>query len=142
VDRVDELADGGKMVIDYKSGSNNLQDWLGERPCQPQLPLYGMTTGVQGLAFAEVRPRESRFRGLAISDSVPGVSADIGKAVGRYTGAEDFDTLLQDWRRDLTALAESFMAGEGRVDPLGTACTYCGLQPLCRVDLEPQEVDG
>ena len=93
----------------------------------------------QGLAFAEVRARESRFRGLAVTDSVPGVSADIRKAVGSYTDADAFATLLQHWRRDLEALAEGFMRGEARVDPLATACNFCGLQPLCRIDLESVE---
>ena len=40
-DRIDSLADGRQLVIDYKTGSQlALKGWLGERLAEPQLPLY------------------------------------------------------------------------------------------------------
>jgi hypothetical protein len=39
IDRVDRLADGARVLIDYKTGAA-LQDWRGERPDNPQLPIY------------------------------------------------------------------------------------------------------
>ncbi|RYD87725.1 MAG: hypothetical protein EOP50_20300, partial [Sphingobacteriales bacterium] len=40
LDRVDSLADGGQVVIDYKSRDSSSQLWLEERPLDPQVPLY------------------------------------------------------------------------------------------------------
>ena len=31
---------GYYTIIDYKSGKPNINDWFGDRPKQPQLPLY------------------------------------------------------------------------------------------------------
>lgn len=40
-DRIDRLADGRQVVIDYKTGGQQaLRGWLGERLSEPQLPLY------------------------------------------------------------------------------------------------------
>jgi len=44
IDRIDRLPDGRLMLIDYKSkmANSSAQEWLGERPDEPQLPLYGV----------------------------------------------------------------------------------------------------
>lgn len=133
VDRVDELADGSRVVIDYKSGRNSLAHWLGERPSQPQLPLYGLAAEVSALAFAEVRPRQSRFLGLGRVAGFSGIQDDIAKGVKRYSASEDWDSLVTEWRQHLSRLAQDFIAGEAAVDPLATACNFCGLDALCRV---------
>ncbi|MDZ7781696.1 MAG: PD-(D/E)XK nuclease family protein [Halioglobus sp.] len=42
VDRIDTLADGSQVIIDYKTGSARIADWLGVRPPQrPRSLLYG-----------------------------------------------------------------------------------------------------
>lgn len=138
VDRVDELADGSRLVIDYKSGRSVLSSWLGERPSQPQLPLYGLTGDIDGVAFAQVRARDCKITGLGQVSGVPGVQDDLAKAVKRYSTQEDWPGLLDEWRANLQQLAAQFTAGHAVVDPLPDACKYCGLQALCRVEL-PQE---
>ena len=42
IDRIDQLEDGGQLLIDYKTGMTSIQDWLTERLRQPQLPLYAL----------------------------------------------------------------------------------------------------
>lgn len=141
VDRVDRLADGKMLVIDYKSGKNSLSQWLGARPAQPQLPLYGLATDVSGLAFAEVRSRESKLRGLGDFDEFADIKSDIEKAVKRQSSASDWESLCAEWRESLEQLAIEFQRGEAEVDPLANACNYCGFEPLCRVEL-PAEPDS
>lgn len=41
-DRVDRLQDGRRVLIDYKTGEADPNDWLGPRPDEPQLPLYSL----------------------------------------------------------------------------------------------------
>lgn len=135
VDRVDELADGSRLVIDYKSGRQSLSQWLGERPAQPQLPLYGLAEEVSALAFAEVRPRDARFLGLGEVQGIKGVQSDIAKGVSRYSDCEDWASLLLQWQQNLSRLATDFLLGEADVDPLPAACNFCGLDALCRVTI-------
>ncbi len=45
IDRIDRLNDGSIMLIDYKTGLTHLKSWFGDRPQQPQLPLYAVYAG-------------------------------------------------------------------------------------------------
>ncbi|MFV0279041.1 MAG: PD-(D/E)XK nuclease family protein, partial [Parahaliea sp.] len=145
VDRVDQLADGSLLIIDYKSGRSEPRSWLGERPSLPQLPLYGVVSegAVQALAFAQVRPRACAYRGLGRSEVVAGVSADIGKATRGKADIDNWPDLLAAWRVTLEGLADDFVAGRAEVDPLnGNSCTWCGLQALCRIDAMAEAGDA
>lgn len=136
VDRVDELQDGSRIIIDYKSGASRVQDWLGDRPASPQLLLYGIAQpeSVAALAFAQVRPRDCRYTGLGQVAAAPGISTDIPRAVSARMDATDWSSLQARWRANLERLANEFVAGEAAVDPLTPAsCTWCGLQSLCRI---------
>ena len=57
LDRVDELADGRRIIIDYKSRASAARALLDERPEEPQLPLYLVTSepDAAAIAFAQVR---------------------------------------------------------------------------------------
>jgi len=136
VDRIDTLEDGSQIIIDYKTGSARTADWLGDRPPRPQLLLYGLASPrpPAALAFAQVRPGECRYVGLGEVESIPGVRADIAAAVKNHTAAADWAALNEEWRHNLHRLAREFVGGAAQVDPLRGACTWCGLQALCRVE--------
>lgn len=145
VDRIDQLADGSLMIIDYKSGRSDVKDWLGERPSKPQLLLYGIAaTDVEehspplsALAFAQVRARDCTYRGVGSVEAAPGVRTDIEKLVEGKNPAHDWQSLNDNWRKILEQLVADFVAGEAQVSPLGTdSCTYCGLESLCRIGLD------
>ena len=138
VDRIDELADGERVIIDYKSGSSSVQHWLGERPQKPQLLLYGIAApeSTAALAFAQVRPRDCCYVGLGEVAAAKGINTDIPKALKSNMDAQDWSTLNERWRENLQRIAQSFVDGEAQVDPLSPAsCTWCGLQALCRIGL-------
>jgi len=141
-DRIDELPDGARFVIDYKSGRSNPQDWLGRRPSKPQLLLYGlaMEETVAGLAFAQVRRRDCKYTGAGQIEVAPGVQSDIQKWVKDKMPVKDWEDLTAQWRDNLERLSREFVAGEAQVDPLQeSSCTYCGLQALCRIDESPRQ---
>jgi len=134
VDRVDELDDGRRVVIDYKSGAAGIGQWLGERPDAPQVPLYALTERgeVAAVAFATLRAGDVAFIGLATHDELlPGVK----KVQPEQTGAADLAALMADWQRQLAGLAQAFLAGEAAVAPkkYPATCTYCDVRPVCRV---------
>jgi len=134
-DRVDALADGSRMVIDYKTGKTALDKWFGDRPDEPQLPLYALAeSGVAAVAFAQVRSGDARFVGLAAEAGIaPGVEPVGGVQVA--AGIESWERLFAEWRRVIEALGEAFRAGDARVAPKDRVetCKYCDLKPLCRV---------
>lgn len=149
VDRVDQLADGSRVIIDYKSRSSSVQDWFGDRPAQPQLPLYSIAEPdcVNAIAFAVLRPRGCRFVGLGLVAAAPGVSTDLSRLGRTGVNVREWSELVEYWRSTLEHLAHTFMAGHAPVDPLtASSCTWCGLQPLCRIggrdDLHELDMDG
>jgi ATP-dependent helicase/nuclease subunit B len=129
LDRVDELEDGRRMVIDYKSTAAPASAWLGERPDEPQLPLYLVATepDAVAIAFAQVKAGDMKFAALAADETLLPVKKslpDIG-----------WDAQLGEWRRVLAQLATRFAAGEAAVQPKNppTTCRNCDVQPLCRI---------
>jgi len=127
IDRMDKLEDGGHALIDYKTGRATKSSWLGDRPDEPQLPLYaiGAKEDVTAVAFATLRVGEMKFSGFAAKDQeIPGVMA-----------AKSWSGLVATWKRDLEKLADGFATGDARVDPKRgfATCRNCELHPLCRV---------
>jgi hypothetical protein len=124
---MDRLEAGGHALIDYKSGRATPKDWDGERPDDPQLPLYALNAkeDISAVAFAKLKTGEMRYMGFSVAnDAIPGVKA-----------AKDWPALLEGWQKELEELGAGFAAGDARVDPkkLLQTCRKCDLQPLCRV---------
>ena len=126
IDRLDRLASGGHALIDYKSGRPTPKAWEGERPDDPQLPLYALSAPeeIAALAYAKLQTGGMKYMGFA---------RDRDK--GFVAAAKNWNALVEGWRRSLEALGAGFAAGEARVDPKNglATCRYCDLQTLCRV---------
>ena len=143
LDRVDELEDGRRIVIDYKSRAEPASAWLGERPDAPQLPLYLVATEADAaaIAFAQVRAGDMKFAALAADETLLPVAKslpDIG-----------WDAQLAEWRRVLERLATQFAAGEAAVQPKHPqkSCRNCDAQLLCRIHerlggMAPEQENG
>jgi probable DNA repair protein len=128
IDRLDRFADGTHALIDYKTGSRATpKDWEGERPDDPQLPLYAVsaTEPVSALAFARLRAGDMKFAGFSVkAEQLPGVKQ-----------AKSWQGLLEGWKASLENLAGEFARGHAPVDPKRglQTCRNCDLQALCRV---------
>ena len=140
LDRSDRLAGGARAIIDYKTGEANIGAWLGERPDEPQLPIYAVATGdeVAAVAFACVKAGETRFRGLARKDKlIPGVDTLEETRAKGAKAYPSWRSLVEGWRKELDALGSAFAAGDARVDPKEKAklktCRICDVQSLCRI---------
>jgi RecB family exonuclease len=131
IDRQDLLDDGARLLIDYKTGMAHA-DWRGERPDNPQLPLYAMLRPEHliGVAYARVNAQDPDF--------VPECERDAVFGSRRHTkleGERDFAALLERWQQRLDAIAAQFAAGMAQVAPLPSACRHCRLQALCRIPM-------
>lgn len=136
LDRVDRVP-GGLAIIDYKSGAASASDWLGERPAEPQMPLYALAFAdeVIALAYASLKPGSVGFHGLAGSRDALGEALNLRADAP----AEAWPALLEEWRGVLDALASGFAAGDARVAPVRVSgarspCPWCHLAVLCRRD--------
>jgi len=126
LDRMDKLANGALLVIDYKTGQVARRSWNPARPGDMQLPLYATFGGenIDGVAFAQLSVQDVKYEGLADeSVALDGViEPDSLKGQARFKNAagevvENWLELKEEWQRSLLELAESFAAGECSINP-------------------------
>lgn len=132
IDRVDRLEeDDAQVLIDYKSGSVGC-DWRGERPDNPQLPLYALTLpgALAGVAYARINASDCRF--YAETDRKALFKPRTNPT--QLEGAASLGELKLLWARRLERLARDVAAGRAVLDPTPTACASCDFAGLCRVD--------
>jgi probable DNA repair protein len=134
-DRIDEFADGRRAVIDYKTRAPSKTRWLGDRPQEPQLPLYSLLDStIQGIAFAELSTTDP-VKFVALGEEL-GLAEHDNKSLESQTRgiATTWSELVELWKASLNQLAVEFMAGAATVTPRPGACDYCDLAPLCRIN--------
>ncbi|HTZ00358.1 MAG TPA: PD-(D/E)XK nuclease family protein [Rhodocyclaceae bacterium] len=127
-DRVDELPDGRRLIIDYKSRLPAAPGWDGERIAEPQLPLYAAFApgggSVAGIAFAQVRRDHMGFAGEAAEDGL----------LPKVRGRPDWPQRLIQWRQRIEALAREIQGGWAPVSfARETQLRHCEVKPLLRL---------
>ena len=130
IDRVDRLEDGARVLIDYKSGATGV-DWRGDRPDNPQLPIYALLLpqALVAVAYGRINASECSFVAEAERDGIFKPRAKRTK----MEGMESLAALMCVWSRRIEKLAAEFAAGRAAVAPLPRACESCHLHGLCRV---------
>jgi ATP-dependent helicase/DNAse subunit B len=117
VDRIDRMPSGRFEVLDYKTSDRlKVDDWDGERPDAPQVPLYAVKSEreVEGVYFAKLVPHETEL---------------LGHAGG------DLAWRIPEWSKVVDQLGSSFLRGDAEVDPKYPVktCEFCELHSLCRI---------
>lgn len=150
-DRIDRLEAGDYLVVDYKTGNVNPNDWFGPRPDDPQLAIYTVAVEsaypdglVSGAAYGVLRRDGSGYRGYADREGVADGIGAIGKSRSKAArAAGEWPSVKDQWRRVLDHLAGEFLSGDARVAPKNgvATCRYCDAMPLCRIFEQNATVD-
>ena len=128
IDRIDELEDGSRIIIDYKTSRPSAPDWLAERISDPQLLAYLLAEGEPAVAFATAHLTGGRITYRGLSDRagrLPHV-APLGPE-------STWQAQRVRWRAGLERLARGFLSGAAVVHPVEHACRICHLHALCRI---------
>ncbi|MDH5692846.1 MAG: PD-(D/E)XK nuclease family protein [Gammaproteobacteria bacterium] len=128
IDRLDRLADGSILVIDYKTG-NVSPKWEETRMPEPQLPLYACSVeNAKAVAFGVVKTGAIGFKGLCDSPiKIKGLKAK--KEAGEW------EDQLRSWGQSLAELMDEIKNGLVDIQPAtypGT-CQRCELPSACRL---------
>lgn len=136
-DRIDRLADGRCLVIDYKTGrAPKPAEWTEDPPRDAQLPLYALAQadkGVAGVMVLGVADGACNATGLVADSSVWPELKGIAE-LGQRQPLTDWPALLEFWRTSLSGLAADYLAGRAELKPREAGvCRSCPLPALCRI---------
>ncbi|MCV6606425.1 MAG: PD-(D/E)XK nuclease family protein, partial [Porticoccaceae bacterium] len=121
IDRIDRSDSGETLLIDYKTGNATIGGWLGERPNEPQLPLYALLQDQppSAISFGVINVDRQTMVGLTDNPAlIPNYKAP------RQPLPDSWQELLQQWRDALTQLATSYRNGEAEVTPYHPQAFY------------------
>jgi len=135
IDRIDQLADGSLLIIDYKTGSTSLNVWRAENPSDLQMPLYLLTQElpVSGIAFAQINVKGRLLKGLHNGEQAIENSKGF-QAIGdnKLDLPVTWEEAKQHWEKTIEQLLRGFANGETPIELKNTNGFNQDLLPLNR----------
>jgi len=141
VDRIDQLDDGRRIIIDYKTGAAiDTRNWASERLTEPQLPIYAALASpepVAAVVFAKVLADKPAFAGVAgEAELLPGIAGVGDDRQKLFDPAlfPDWPSVVSHWQDRLQAVAREVREGvAGVVVGDEKLLAWCEVTPLLRL---------
>jgi probable DNA repair protein len=142
IDRVDTLADGRLVVIDYKTGSApDYKNWASDKITEPQLPIYAafilQDADIAAVCFGKLRLIDGGFTGVAAEDDIVNGIKAFNHEKNKLFDPQafpDWPSILQHWRSQITRTAQALKAGDAAVVfESEQDLDYCDVLPLLRL---------
>ena len=142
IDRIDELADGQRIVFDYKSGVSLPRpdkDWQSMSFKNPQLLVYACVLHDQGkepdaLGWIRLHASGVAIEGVSATDTgVPGVKAWVDLKWPEL----EWPAQMAQWQTRVRGLAQQFAQGQHEnITWQRDDLKYCTIKPLLRLHVE------
>lgn len=145
IDRIDQLDDGRLIVIDYKTGSQlDYKNWAQPNITEPQLPIYAAFilqesgSDIGAVCYAKVRSMDHAFVGIAAAEElIQGAvifNDNRGRKIFDETDFPNWQSIIQHWKRSITATAISLKNGDAAVSfDNENQLAFCDVKPLLRL---------
>ncbi|HEB28719.1 MAG TPA: hypothetical protein ENI05_13265 [Porticoccus sp.] len=139
IDRQDVLEDGSVAITDYKSGDPSVSGWFGDRPDEPQLPLYAAMykgrTDIGAVLFGGLKSGSVGYKGIVKEAGILNEKSKAFEESRESKHAEQWDQIVPAWSDTVHRLANDYRQGVADVSPKHPvkSCEYCPMASLCRV---------
>lgn len=133
-DRLDQLDNGDKVLVDYKTRMPSPLPWDKDRPIYPQMLMYALAdSSIQGLLFMALGNKKDK-------PVISGISENVLDIQGVKTSKEDWEKMQQQWFFRLKSLIEEVRAGHCIPESTSqSVCLQCIHQDLCRKNMASEE---
>lgn len=134
IDRIDELDQNQKLIIDYKTGSSSVAGWFDTRLTAPQLPIYSLSMqDCHGISYALIKANTYQYKGLCEQNL--GIKGIDSVPKSRYSNDNDtWQSLRVTWQQQIEHLCNEFQHGLASVTPANAqSCLFCDLATFCRI---------
>ncbi|MEK9777451.1 MAG: PD-(D/E)XK nuclease family protein [Methylophilaceae bacterium] len=135
IDRIDQLEDDTKIIIDYKTGAiPSRSELFNDRLTFLQLPIYGGYTqeqNIKGVMVAHLNIHKNSFYG--VTDDAVKISPDF-KGVINTPSISNWKDLIKQWRHLLETISLSYQRGDCQVTFYKEHdLNFCPVLPIMRL---------
>ncbi len=130
IDRVDKLANNKYVIIDYKTGAANANNWFTDTITEPQMPIYSIayTNNLTATCYAHINHNNIGFSGITDDESsMPQLKT------ARNAPDKTIADIVAAWRKSIAQTLEIYATGSIKTIIADTECNKCPYAGICRV---------